>query len=173
MSSREVCATCLQPSPSFHCGLCQTAQCDDCVQQVSEGEFSYLKRLPPELSHRAYCGVCYGEKTEPALESYRETVERAKNVFVFYTTQRKAIPLIRRTKETLRVEECPDRDETILRLAFFAAEQKFNAIVDVEVVSEKVRDGSYQTSKWKGTAYPAQVDADKLERQYLRDQIWR
>jgi hypothetical protein len=117
--------------------------------------------------------TCYGQHVEPALESYNEVLERAKQVFVFYKSQRKAIPLTGRSKIIMRVEENHDRDETILRLAFFAAEQSFNAIIDVDVTSEKVRNGSYQTSKWKGSGFPASIDTVKLDKQYAQDQIYR
>ena len=50
----------------------------------------------------------------------------------------------------LTVKDCPDRDETIMRLAFFAAQRSSNAVIQVEVTAEKVRNGAYQTSKWSG-----------------------
>jgi hypothetical protein len=50
-----------------------------------------------------------------------------------------------------------------MRLAFLAAENNFNALVDVVVTSEKVRNEGYQTTKWKGTGVPVPLDESKYK----------
>ena len=92
---------------------------------------------------------------------------------MFFKTQRKEVPLIRRAKEAFRIEECLDRDETILRLAFLAAREGYNAVIEVEVLAEKIRMGSYQTSKWSGTGVAAQIDGAKVDQQDLQNQMYR
>jgi hypothetical protein len=57
-----------------------------------------------------------------------------------------------------------DRDEALLRLAFFAAQGNYNSLVDVELTSEKVRNGGYQTLKWRGVGVPVHVNKKRLFR---------
>lgn len=161
-----LCSSCLQPKASlknnFHCGLCENLLCKDCIQFVEESSFSFWKVVPDELKRSTYCGVCYDQKVVPAKESYSEIMERAKQVYVFFKKQH--IPLIHRSKTPVTVQDCPDREEALLRLAFFAAEQSFNALVDAKLVSEKVFVSGYQSLSWSGTAFPAQVRTASLER---------
>src|SRR3989338_6430409 len=126
--TEKTCTSCRQPKANLACGACEAALCKQCVETLEAGSFSFLEMIPDELSHRTYCRFCYEEKVAPALEKYNETLERAKECFIFFTTQRKEIPLIRRSKVAVQVENRTDRDETILQLGFFAAEQSFNAV---------------------------------------------
>jgi hypothetical protein len=97
-------------------------------------------------------------------------MEKARNILVFMKKQGKETRLIRRLEDPVRVLNCPDHDQTLMRLAFFAAQKNYNAIIDVDLVCEKVRTGSYQTLKWSGTGIPAHVDDDKL----LKDRsLWQ
>jgi hypothetical protein len=132
-----------------------------------------METVPEVLGHPVYCGACHDSEVLPLEEEYRETLERAKDVFVFFKTQRKEIPLTKRSKLQYRIEACKDRDETIFRLAFFAARDGFNAIIETEVSSRKVRNEGYQTSIWSGTAVPASVDAGKMDAQDRVNQIYR
>jgi hypothetical protein len=102
-----------------------------------------------------------------------EIVERAKNVFVFFTTQRKEIPLIKRSKVTYQVKDRADRDDTILRLGYFAAKDNYNAITEVNVYSQKVRNEAYQKSIWHGSGIPALVDEDKIAAQDRVNEMYR
>ncbi len=133
----------------------------------------YLEPIPQNLSHVYYCGACFDREVAPELESYRDTLERAKGVYVFFKTQRKEIPLIKKTREVMVVEGKPDRDETILRLAFMSAQRGFNALIECEAISKKLRDHAYQKYEWRGTGVAAQIDADKLDRQDRQNAIYR
>jgi len=170
--SHETCAICAQPKATLQCGVCSEVICKKCVQRLPENAFAFLKNKPLDLSHQTYCSACFSEKVESALESYNEVLERAKTVYIFYKSQRKDIPLLRRSKVLVSVAENYDRDETILRLAFFAAQQSFNALTEVEVVAEKIRNGSYQTSKWKGSGFPTLIDTVKADRQAGIDEMY-
>ena len=134
------CETCRQPTATEYCALCENALCEDCVLCPPTGAFSLMLQVPPELSHRVYCRFCYDEKVEPALLKYEETKTLAENVFIFFKTQRKEIPLIRKSKVVMKVEDCDDRDETILRLAYLAALDGFNAVIETGLKHRKVRD---------------------------------
>ena len=132
-----------------------------------------MNEIPEALAHTFYCGRCHDDVLQPAFDEYNEVMERAKTCFVFFKTQRKEVPLIKKEREMLRVAECIDRDETILRLAFFAAQKDYNAVIDCLVESEKIRDGAYQTSKWYGTGTPALVDGAKIDAQDIRNAMYR
>lgn len=170
---KTVCETCRKPAASAECALCANPLCEDCVMAPETGAFHLLPKIPQELSHTAYCRFCYDEKVEPELEKYGETLARAKEVYIFFKTQRKEIPLIRKSKDVFRVAECDDRDETILRLAFMAAAQGYNAVVETEALDKKVRNYGYQVTQWSGSGSPAMIDEEKLSKQDRRNQIYR
>lgn len=167
------CVSCGKPKAVLECEMCQEPLCKKCDQLLDPKTFSFLPKIPAELSHMHYCANCFDSTVAPELSTYEETMDRAKNSFVFFTTQRKETPLIRKARTTYQVIDCDDRDETILRLAFFAAQEDYNAIVEVEVNAEKIRKGAYQTSRWSGRAVGAQIDGRKLELQDQRNAVYR
>ena len=167
------CISCRATKTTNHCQLCEGLICKKCIHPLQETAFSFFKKIPIELTHQTYCRFCYDEKVAPALESYEEIMERAKKVYIFFVTQKKAIPLLKKSKETLRVDHCIDRDETILRLAFFAAEQSYNAVIQTDVNSKKVREGKYQTATWTGTGIAANIDSGKVDRDHEAEKIYR
>jgi len=172
MATDSVCISCRKPASkgSKSCGLCEEPVCKDCVQFLEASTFSFLSELPPELSHTYYCSNCYGTTVEPALTTYEETMVQARDVFIFFTTQKRAPTVIKKAIAPVRVDSCDDRDETILRMAFLAAQQGHNALLNTEVEVKKVRNAGYQKSDWRGVGTPATVDASKVERDAERDE---
>lgn len=162
----EECLSCRRPKASLHCELCEEPVCKDCVQRVSEETFAFElpEALDDDLKKQWYCASCYASTVAPALESYEEAMQAAKGVFVFFTTQKARLPILQKALRPVKIAECRDRDELILRLAFQSVRQGMNALVETDVTSRKVRNAGYQTSIWSGSAFPAQVDAGKLER---------
>ena len=116
-----------------------------------------MPMIPDELSHPKTCGGCYSETVEPELAVYEDTLDRAKQVLVFFKTQKKGLRIQKRERLPEYVDSCPDRDETILRLAYLAASKGYNSVIEVEVTSKKVRNEAYQTSVWSGEGIPADV----------------
>ncbi len=159
---KKSCTTCAKSNATLTCGCCQVDLCKNCAQFLEPDSFSFLTKVPVELSHAVYCMTCYVQTVEPQLGSYQATLEQAKNVFVFNKKQGKETRLIRRIEKPVFVSNCADYEETVLRLAFFATQANCNAIVDVDVVGEKIRKGSYQTTIWSGSAVPANVQGDRL-----------
>jgi uncharacterized protein YbjQ (UPF0145 family) len=94
---------------------------------------------------------------EPELGIYEETLERAKQVLIFFKTQKKGLRILRKERIPEQVDSCHDRDETILRLAYLAASKGYNSVIEVEVISKKVRNEAYQTSVWSGTGLSAET----------------
>lgn len=162
---RELCISCRSPQTVTTCPLCKEPICKNCVQNLDEGAFALQSTRSAELSHREYCAFCWDQHVAPALERYDALLAQAREVYFFFNTQKKHYPLIRKAKRPVQVENCPDRDETILRLGFLAAEQGYNAIVGGEVKSKKIRNAGYQTSAWFGTGTPALVNAEQLAKQ--------
>jgi len=152
-----VCSICQKPKSQIECGLCKSIVCKNCTNFLDGESFSFLSPVPEDLTHLAYCRLCYDAQVAPAMESYQETLQKAQDIQVFFKSQGKETRLIKRSDTRFDVPVAIDRDETILRLAFFAVQANFNAIIDVEVVGEKVHSGRYQTSTWKGTAVGAHL----------------
>ena len=167
------CTACRKLKSLVDCALCGDAVCKGCRQVLATDAFAFQDPLDEKLKHVYYCGPCYDAEVAPELDQYQEALARAKEVFIFFTTQRKEIPLIRRANRGYKVESCPDRDETILRLAFFAARDGYNAVIEVEANCKKLRNAGHQTSDWYGSGVPAQVDEAKLDRQHKQNQIYR
>jgi len=91
----------------------------------------------------------------------------AKNVNVFFASQSKESRFVRRIEKPIKVENCQDREEAVMRLAFLAIEANKNSIVDVDLVSMKVhKGGTWQSSLWSGRAIPADIDEAHLKRKY-------
>jgi hypothetical protein len=169
----KTCSACRKPKASLTCGVCEESFCKKCSENVSTDEFRFLSEVPEILTRKIYCQSCHDQEVLPEKERYEEILARAKEIFVFFKTQRKQIPLIRKSKIPIKVETCDDRDETILRLGFLAAEQNHNAIIEVDVNARKVRNEGYQTSIWSGTAFPADVDGSKVEQEDQLERIHR
>lgn len=143
--------------------MCQEALCKSCAQFVDGDRFSWLPQIPKELSHTTYCGPCFNVNVAPAMAEYDEAMEQAKRINVFFTTDSKQTRFFNRKEKPFKIANCPDKEETLLRLAFLAVRAGFNSIIDVEITSEKVRNGSYQTTIWKGTGVPTKLEGRRFQ----------
>lgn len=156
------CITCSKSKPTLECGHCKEALCKNCAHFLEEDEFAFLSTIPKDLSHSVYCHSCFEGQVATELANYNDTMEKAKELSVFFKKQGKETRLIRRIEDPISVATCDDYNECLLRLAFMAVQSGHNAIIDVEIVSQKVRNGSYQLTRWSGTAVPAQVRDSQL-----------
>ncbi len=155
----NLCSLCQKNETALTCGVCASAACKYCAHILEHDAFLFVPDLAPELKHGVYCNTCFDARVAGELERYNECMERARNVECFFRTQGKESRLIKRVAKPVTVAECFDRDELLMRLAFCAARSNFNALVDLDLVSEKVGKGSYQKLKWKGTGTPANATA--------------
>lgn len=160
--SNPSCCSCYKPKANLICGICQDSICKKCTQFVDEHSFAFLAKVPAHLTATAFCETCFIQKVSPELVKYNEMMDQAKNTIVFMKAQFKETFFIKRVQDPISVVECTDYDETILRLAFMAAELNLNGIVDVEITTKKVRTGNYQTSVFSGTAVPANILEERL-----------
>ncbi len=154
----QTCSTCGKPKAALCCELCECVICKKCAQILDEGDFSFLIKRPPELDKTTFCQQCFSEKIATHLETYQEMMERAKTVNVYMHSQGKETRLFKRTAKPIFVNKCPDEAEALLRLAFQAAQQNYDCLVDVRLTPEKIRNGSYQTTLWDATGVPTKRD---------------
>ena len=148
-----ICETCRDPKAVLNCGLCQNGLCKKCAESMGSDFFSFLKDVPPELTHAVYCGSCFDQHVAVAKATYLEVMAKADKVVIFYKKERN-VPVTRQSRVQLQVKDCLDRDETLLRLAFFAAQQSFTAVIHVDLVPEKIRINGYQRTHWHATGFP-------------------
>ena len=165
----STCSSCRKPKAPFSCGVCEARLCKNCVQLLEPEALAFKTSQPAELGHYRYCANCFAEHVEPVLGQYEETLELAKSVYVFFKTQKRQPPVLKKSKHELQVKDNPDRDETILRLAFQAAELGFNAIIETDVASVKVKNEAHSKLSWSGKCFPAEVDAVRLDREAYRE----
>lgn len=161
MTSSEICKTCRKPKAAFQCGLCHENTCKACAQFIDENTFSFLPKVPEELQHSCYCGQCFDEKVSTPLQEYEETLEKAKDLIIYTKEQTKITRLLKREHAPYKVEDCEDEQEAIVRLAFFAVQDNFNALIDVEVKNHKIIVGSHKKTVFSAQAVPVHLDTNK------------
>lgn len=160
--STNVCGTCSKTKAQLECGICNDLICKKCAHILDESTFFYYDHRPDILKHNVYCEVCFNQNVAEAIDQYNSNLEEAKNIMVFTKSQTKETRLISRKEPALKINDCEDKDVALLKLAYMAVEKKFNSLIDVDVVGEKVRDGSYQTTRWHISGIPANVSDKKL-----------
>jgi hypothetical protein len=156
------CSVCLATKAPYVCGSCQQASCKRCIHFLEEDAFSFLGERPAALSHTQYCETCFANEVAGPLDNYNSLMAKAKDINVYFKTQGKETRTLKRKEPPIKIEDCKDYDEAVLRLAFLAAELGFNAIIDTQLHSKKVHVNSYQTTVWSGSAIPTHVDAKQL-----------
>ncbi len=164
----ETCSVCQESNPKsriYHCGLCEKVLCKNCTSFLDEDTFCFLREIPQNIKHTTYCGDCFDATVAPELTRYKDILSKAEDVYIF-EKGKKNIPLIKKSRLKVSVTDCEDQKETYLRLAFFAAEQSYNSVIDVEIIYKKVRVNKYQKTYWSAVGYPALIRSH-----HLRDDI--
>jgi hypothetical protein len=129
---------------------------------MADDAFAFLAQPTKDLTHPIYCTHCYDAKITPALEKYNQIMEQAKEVHIYFKTQGKETRTIKRKEKPLKITDCEDYDEALLRLAFLAAQLKYNALVDVVAQSKKAITKGYQKLIWSVTGTPTNVTDKQL-----------
>lgn len=168
------CLSCRKRPGVYTCVECENSVCKSCSESITDSNFIILEKIPSAIYGGHFCGQCFDREMAPKIQAYREAFAKAEEVFIFFKTQRNHIPLIKKSKILLNVPDGRDRDETILHLAYYAAKDDYNAVVDCDVIGKKIKSGgSNKTAIWTGSGYGAIVDAGKIERQDARERIYR
>lgn len=153
--SNAPCSICNASKAPNTCRACESVVCKNCVETVTDETFEYADFTEANSPIGSYCSSCYTTEIVPKLETYEAILERAKDVAVFTLDQSKESRLVKRSDLKLKIDECPDKDALLMRLAYMAAKAGYNTLVDVDLVYSKVRDGSFKLSNWAGTATAA------------------
>jgi hypothetical protein len=124
--------------------------------------FSFLRKLPKELSHSVYCSPCYDSGVSAEHLRYEETMDKAKDIIIFSKDETKKTGHLKRKELPYKVEDCEDKDEAIMRLAFFAVEDGFNCLLDVHVTHRKIIVGSHKKTIYTATATPILIDSKEV-----------
>ena len=120
-------------------------------------------QIPKEFSHPQYCLPCYGSQIRPGISEYNQTMKRAKQVMILDKPRRRPVTVLKKLPEALLVEDCLDREEAVMRLAFKAAELGYNSVMKANISYKKVGSLTYQKLVWKGTGFAAEIDGRKLD----------
>lgn len=161
---KAVCSTCFKPKATLSCGLCTADICKYCARFLDADSFEFLVERPGFLQHDTFCNPCFESEVSAKLNDYNDTLARAKDVQVFTKDQYKETRFLKRDEDPIVIDDCEDRDLLTLRLAFQAAEKGYDGLVDVQLESRKVRNGSYQSSRWSGSGIPTNINTGKLVR---------
>ncbi len=164
MSKLPNCVTCHKPKANLECALCHEAICKYCAQFIDEAGFSFLRKIPEVLSHTTYCTNCFDTHVSAAHFDYAEKLEKAKEVNIFYKNEGKATRLFKRKEIPYTVENCVDRDEALMKMSFWAVEDGFNSLIDIELKSNKTIVNTYVTISWSGSAVPITLSEDDLRK---------
>jgi hypothetical protein len=161
MNLTPVCETCRRPKANHQCGLCHCSICKSCAQFTGDA-FSFLPKVSPDLTHGVYCSRCFDEKVSAPLAEYEELMEKAKDVMVFTKDESKKTGHLKRKEDPLKVEDCEDEDEVLLRIAFLAAQSGFNCILDLVITNKKIVVGSHKKTIFSATAIPITIDPSEV-----------
>lgn len=158
--SNEICKTCKGPKAKYQCGICQECTCKKCTQFQVE-TFSYLIKIPEILTHSQYCSQCFEEHIASELQDYQQTVEEAKEIVVFSKEYTKQTRLLNRRAEVLKVFDCEDEEDAMMKMSFQAVKLGYNSIIDVEFKNKKVINGSHKRFIVDATSIPSTIDKNK------------
>lgn len=151
---KKSCSVCLTKPTPLQCDMCHEPSCKICSIYVDEDSFELFDHLPDSIRGKMFCPSCFNANVDSVLSDYQEALERAKDIDVFDITQGTETRLIKRIEKPIKVVDCKDREETLMRLAFQAAQRGCNTLVDTKLTSKKVQDGKWKKYIWSGTAVP-------------------
>jgi hypothetical protein len=151
------------------CTECGAPVCKKCVYFAEAESFPLLDAIPNELDEKYFCGECYNKQAVEVIENYEKLALLAQEFPYFSKAQTKETRLVSRSNPKISVKNCADRREVILKLAAKAIQQNCNVMIDVDLISEKIRNNGRQKTSWSGSAIPVVVDPEWLERKSQRE----
>ncbi len=156
----EQCEICLNKKTTLRCNICEQYSCKHCTHFVDDNLFKFQDLLPKHISNKSFCPNCFDEKVRDELSDYISIMDKAKDVNVYAKVQSSETRLMRRVAKQIKIKDCEDKEEALMRLAYLAAQKGFDTIVDVDIISKKVKlGGRYKKLVWDGTATP--IDSTK------------
>jgi hypothetical protein len=166
--SKTSCSACYVPKAPFQCSCCQAQLCKKCAIHVHQEDYPLFTELPSLFAKDLFCPACFDSEARETLEHYKVREELARELPYFSQAQSKETRLMPRPHPVIKVTDLADRSDVIMKLAFRTLELGFNAMIDLETQSVKVRHGGYQTLRWSGSAAPTTLDLEMLARRQER-----
>jgi len=149
------CSVCVSEKTALNCNLCQSGSCKKCSYFIDESDYEYLMLLAEKPNGDTFCPNCYDEQVEPLLKKYDQVYQLAKEVNAYVGNTDLRARAIRRIEKPVKIEDCPSREDALLRLGFLVAQKGFDTMVDVKIVSKKVGGVKrYKKLIWSGVATP-------------------
>jgi len=158
---KKTCSSCDKNNTDLVCGLCEAPTCKTCATFVDEDSFDFFNMIPVSLQNKAFCQGCFANQVSTEIEALKVLLKKARQVNVYRKEQGTETRFIRRIQKPIRVMDCQDEQETLLRLAFLATQQGFSTLVDVEIQSRKIGEGRYKKYVFDGTAVPVETKNHK------------
>ncbi len=155
----SACSVCLTAKAGLSCGECSAPVCKSCAEFLADDDFAFMPKVT--LTKTTYCPTCFDVHVRPDLDIYNALLDKAKDFPVYSKSQTKETRLMRRNRPKLIASDCEDKEEALLKLAFLAVYDACTAIVDVEVISKKVRNHAYQTLTWEASGLPIKLDKNQ------------
>ncbi len=152
----------------YNCDVCFALLCKNCVVMHDEAAFEWSKEVQAmfaKLNAQDFCADCSTKHAKPLLELQEQRLAEAKELPYFSKAYRGRLPIEEEHDELVTIDEAPDRQTLLLRLAVRAVELGYNAMSHVVLKSHKVRHGhdrGYQTMAWTGTCRPVNADLSRL-----------
>lgn len=160
--SQNQCNHCLSTkSVQLKCEECGDFTCKACAMIPNLEDFFYYPDKHKLNLKSIYCHACFERNIAEKLSIYKNVLAEAEQVHIFLKKQSKETRLMNRKESLIKVSDCSDEQEVFLRLAYQAVLLGFNAVIDVEPVGVKVREGSYQTTHWSGSGRPSTYNESK------------
>ena len=160
--SDKLCLTCRKPKANYICGLCGDHSCKSCACFTSPEAFSFLPKVPKELTHSVYCSPCFDAKVAGPLQDYEDTLEKARDIMVFSKDETRKTGHLKRKEQPYTVTDVEDEQEAVMRLAFFAVKDGFNCLLDVQISHRKIIVGSHKKTVFSATATPITIAPDDV-----------
>ncbi len=150
---------CRLPRADRACDGCSEHLCRTCSIIISpEEDFCFEIEPTRKPTGSTFCGLCEDRILNPLREKYAETLAAARQVNVIPKAYRGRVTIIKKGTHILVTGPWADTKQAELALAFLAARKGFNAIINTQVVSKKVRNFGYQRTEYNATALPADIN---------------
>ena len=91
------------------------------------------------------------------MNSYTHDLELAKEIIIYEKSQTKLTRFLKRKEEPYIVDNCEDKQEALMKMSFYAVQEKFNALIDIEYFTKKIIVGSHKKTIWSARAVPISI----------------
>jgi hypothetical protein len=158
----ELCKTCRKPKAPYECGLCHEHTCKSCTQFLTEDFSALRKGIPETLKHSSYCMNCFDENVAAPLADYQEKMEKAKEIILYSKEQSKLTRFLKRKTEPYKVADCEDEEEAVMKMSYYAVEDGFNCLIDLQYSTRKIIVGSHKKTLISATAMGITIDPNEI-----------